>query len=50
MVCLEAPDARFVWFWKISIYLPLWVFDFALNLMTRQSCLKQLASRIKELS
>ncbi len=50
LVCLEAPDARFVWFWKISIYLPHWAFDFAINLLTRQSWIKQLVSRMKRMS
>jgi glycosyltransferase involved in cell wall biosynthesis len=50
LVCLKAPDARFVWFWKISIYLPHWVFDFAINLLTRQSWIKQFVSRMRKMS
>jgi glycosyltransferase involved in cell wall biosynthesis len=44
------PDARYVWFWRISIYLPLPVFDFCINLLIRQSWLKQLLSRLKKMS
>jgi hypothetical protein len=44
------PDSRFVWFWKLSIYLPRPVFDFCVNLMIRQSWLKQLISRLKGMS
>ena len=44
------PHDRHVWFWKLSIYLPLPVFDFALNLLIRQSWLKQLVSRLKKMS
>ena len=43
-------DARYVWFWKISIYLPLPLFDFCVNLLIRQSWLKQLISRLKRMS
>ena len=45
-----APGARYQWFWKISIYLPLPVFDFCINLLIRQSWLKQLVSRLKKMS
>jgi hypothetical protein len=38
-----------VWFWKLSLYIPLAVFDFALNLLIRQSWLKQLVSRWKKM-
>jgi glycosyltransferase involved in cell wall biosynthesis len=41
---------RHVWFWKLSIYLPLPVFDFAVNLLIRQSWLKQVVSRLKKMS
>lgn len=44
------PHGRHKWFWKISIYLPLPVFDFAINLLIRQSWLKQLVSRLKRMS
>jgi glycosyltransferase involved in cell wall biosynthesis len=47
---LTGPDARLVWFWKLSIYLPRPVFDFAVNLLIRQSWLKQLVSRLKNMS
>jgi glycosyltransferase involved in cell wall biosynthesis len=50
MECLNAPDARYVWFWKLSIYLPHPVFDFAINLMIRQSWIKQLVSRVRKLA
>jgi glycosyltransferase involved in cell wall biosynthesis len=48
--CLAAPDARYVLFWKISIYLPLRVFDFAVNLLIRQSWIKQFISRMKKMA
>jgi glycosyltransferase involved in cell wall biosynthesis len=44
------PEARHVWFWKISPYLPLPVFDYCINLLIRQSWLKQLVSRLKKMS
>jgi glycosyltransferase involved in cell wall biosynthesis len=47
---LRAPDARHVWFWKLSIYLPYAVFDFAVNLLIRQSRLKQMIARLKKMS
>jgi glycosyltransferase involved in cell wall biosynthesis len=47
---LTGPDARHVWFWKLSIYLPLPLFDFAVNLLIRQSWIKQLVSRFKKMS
>jgi glycosyltransferase involved in cell wall biosynthesis len=50
MVVLKRPDARHVWFWKLSVHLPLPVFKFALNLLVRQSWLKQLVSRLKKMS
>jgi glycosyltransferase involved in cell wall biosynthesis len=46
----SGPDARHVWFWKVSPYLPLPVFDYCLNLLIRQSWLKQLVSRWKKMS
>jgi hypothetical protein len=45
----EKPDARFVKFWSWSIHLPVFVFDFAINLISRQSLLKQVLSRLKGL-
>ncbi len=47
---LTGPGARHVWFWKISIYLPLPVFDFCVNLLIRQSWLKQFVARLKRMS
>jgi glycosyltransferase involved in cell wall biosynthesis len=46
----SGPGARHVWFWKLSPYLPLSVFDFCINLLIRQSWLKQLVSRWKKMS
>jgi glycosyl transferase family 2 len=50
MACNSGPDARHVWFWKLSLYIPLALFDFAVNLLIRQSWLKQLVSRWKKMS
>lgn len=50
MTCNAGPDARHVWFWKLSPYFPLSVFDFSLNLLIRQSWLKQVVSRWKKMS
>jgi glycosyltransferase involved in cell wall biosynthesis len=50
MACNSGPDARHVWFWKLSLYIPLAVFDFAVNLLIRQSWLKQIVSRWKKMS
>ena len=50
LTSLERRDVRYLWFWKISPYLPYVVFDFAFNLMTRQSWLKQLVARMKKMS
>jgi glycosyltransferase involved in cell wall biosynthesis len=50
MACNSGPEARHVWFWKLSPYIPLAVFDFAINLLIRQSWLKQLVSRWKKMS
>ncbi|MDX6461576.1 MAG: hypothetical protein QOH35_5532 [Acidobacteriaceae bacterium] len=47
---LTGPGARHVWFWKISIYMPLPVFDFCVNLLIRQSWLKQWVARLKRMS
>jgi glycosyltransferase involved in cell wall biosynthesis len=47
---LTGPGARHVWFWKLSIYLPLPVFDFCVNLLIRQSWLKQFVARLKRMS
>jgi glycosyltransferase involved in cell wall biosynthesis len=43
------PHARYVMFWQASLHLPLFVFDFALNLMSRQSAIKQVMARLKGL-
>jgi hypothetical protein len=43
-------DSRHGWFWKLSIYLPYAVFDFAVNLLIRQSRLKQVIARFKRMS
>ena len=50
MACLQSAGRRYVWFWKISIYLPHRVFDFAVNLLIRQSWIKQLVSRMRKLA
>jgi hypothetical protein len=50
MGMLTGPGARHVLFWKSSIYLPLPLFDFAVNLLIRQSWLKQVVSRFKRMS
>jgi glycosyltransferase involved in cell wall biosynthesis len=50
MQMLMNPGARHVLFWKSSIYLPLPVFDFAVNLLIRQSWLKQVVARFKKMS
>jgi glycosyltransferase involved in cell wall biosynthesis len=50
MACLTGPGGRHVWFWKLSIYLPIRVFDFALNLLTRQSWLKQMVAHARKMS
>jgi glycosyltransferase involved in cell wall biosynthesis len=47
---LTGPGARHRWFWKISIYLPMPVFDFCVNLLIRQSWLKQFVARLKRMS
>ena len=41
------PEARRRWFWKNSIYLPSFVFDALLNLMNRQSLLKEVFQRLR---
>lgn len=49
MSTLKGPGARYVWFWRSSIYLPYAVFDFAINLLIRQSRLKQFIVRLKRM-
>jgi glycosyltransferase involved in cell wall biosynthesis len=43
----KQPGARHVAFWNWSPHLPLFAFDYAVNLMSRQSALKQLLARWK---
>jgi glycosyltransferase involved in cell wall biosynthesis len=43
-------NARHLWFWRLSPYLPLAVFDFAINLLIRQSWLKQVVAHFKKMS
>ena len=50
LIAMLGPEDMYVWFWKLSIYLPLPVFDFAINLLIRQSWLKQFVSRMKKMS
>ena len=50
MECLHGPGARHVWFWKLSIYLPGPWFEFAVNLLIRQSWLKQKIARFRKMS
>ena len=44
------PGSRHRWFWRSSIYMPLPVFQFAINLLIRQSWLKQMVARFKKMS
>ncbi len=50
MESLKGPEARHVLFWKLSLYLPDRVFDFGLNLLIRQSWIKQLVSHMRKMS
>jgi glycosyltransferase involved in cell wall biosynthesis len=50
MTKLAEPNTTHAWFWKLSIYLPYPVFYFAVNLLVRQSWLKQLIARLKGMS
>lgn len=43
----SSPNARRVWFWKSSIYMPFRVFEMAVNLMMQPSILKQAVARIR---
>jgi hypothetical protein len=45
---LSQPDANHIRFWKLSRFLPRSVFSFAINLLIRQSRLKQWLSRLKK--
>ena len=46
----ESSTSRLDWFWKSSIFMPRFVFDFAINVLNRQSWLKQMFSRLKRRS
>jgi glycosyltransferase involved in cell wall biosynthesis len=48
MAC-TSRGTRFAWFWKLSIYLPYPVFGFAVNLLIRQSRLKQMIAHWKKM-
>lgn len=48
MESLNESRSRHVWFWRLSIYLSPRTFSFAINLLIRQSWLKQLISRFKK--
>jgi glycosyltransferase involved in cell wall biosynthesis len=50
MEVMKLPGARHILFWKLSIYMPLPLFDFAINLLIRQSWLKQVVARLKRMS
>jgi glycosyltransferase involved in cell wall biosynthesis len=50
MEVMKSPGARHILFWKLSIYMPLPLFDFAINLLIRQSWLKQVVARLKRMS
>lgn len=41
------PDARMLWFWKNSIYFPSFIFERMINLMNRQSFLKEILARLR---
>lgn len=47
---LHASRGLTFWFWKYSIYLPVPLFYAAINLITRQSIVKELLARIRGLS
>jgi glycosyltransferase involved in cell wall biosynthesis len=50
MATLTGSNSSRAWFWRLSIYLPLPVFDFAVNLLIRQGWLKQVVSRLRKMS
>jgi glycosyltransferase involved in cell wall biosynthesis len=50
LLTFDKSIVKDLWFWKAAPYLPHSVFDFVLNLMIRQSWLKQLVARIKKMS
>lgn len=41
------PQARLVWFWKYSIYLPSSIFGVLVNFMSQQSLLKEIIARFR---
>lgn len=41
------PEARMMWFWKPSIYMPSFVFDGLINLMYSQSMFKEILARLR---
>jgi glycosyltransferase involved in cell wall biosynthesis len=43
----KQPGARYVRFWAASLHLPLFLFDYAINLMSRQSAIKQVMALLK---
>ena len=43
-------DARMLWFWKNSIYFPSFIFERMINLMNRQSLLKEILARLRGLA
>jgi hypothetical protein len=40
-------DPRMLWFWKNSIYLPSFIFDRIINLISRQNLLKEILARLR---
>ena len=46
---IASHTAGHLWFWRLSIYLPLTVFDYSINLLIRQSWIKQLLSRFRKM-
>jgi glycosyltransferase involved in cell wall biosynthesis len=44
------PDTRMLWFWRNSIYLPAPIFESMINLMNRQSFLKEILARLRGLA
>jgi len=43
-------DPRLDWFWKSSIFMPRFVFEFSINLLNRQSWLKQTIARLRRMA
>lgn len=44
------PQAREVWFWRYSIYLPSFLFDALLNLICGQSLIKEIIARFRRVA